>query len=178
MFCSGKFEGQRRAIRKACLDPTDAHYPMVQHILNDVDPGVRKTTLVNFFIYGNDASPSRQPPQPRRSKERAQKANTRKNAKKQRFPSGKRCFSSLLRKGEGLGCASDAGHATGALEKTTHSIQQKAPSPDWETVLLHARRCYDPLPDACAGAVTSVRVTPLEKVRLLRMAEKSLDMLR
>lgn len=99
---------------------------MVQHILNDVDPGVLKTTLVNFFIYGNDASPSRQPPQPRRSKERA----------------------------------------------------QKAPSPDWETVLLHARRCYDPLPAACAGAVTSVRVTPLEKVRLLRMAEKSLDMLR
>lgn len=29
-FCAGKFEGQRRAIRKACLDPTDAHYPMVQ----------------------------------------------------------------------------------------------------------------------------------------------------
>ena len=25
---------------------------MVQHILNDVDPGVLKTTLVNFFIYG------------------------------------------------------------------------------------------------------------------------------
>ena len=114
---------------------------MVQHILNDVDPGVRKTTLVNFFIYGisscytsvnwdaisseayfrqlidlgclfiwyfhympvgNDASPSRQPPQPRRSKERAQKANTRKNTKKQRFPFGKRCFSSLPRKGEGL----------------------------------------------------------------------------
>lgn len=91
-FCAGKFEGQRRAIRKACLDPTDAHYPMVQHILNDVDPGVRKTTLVNFFIYGNDASPSRQPPQPRRSKERAQKADTRKNTKKQRFPFGKRCF--------------------------------------------------------------------------------------
>ena len=51
-FCAGKFEGQRRAIREACLAPTDAHYPMVQHILNDVDPGVRKTTLVNFFIYG------------------------------------------------------------------------------------------------------------------------------
>lgn len=158
-FCAGKFEGQRRAIRKACLDPTGAHYPMVQHILNDVDPGVRKTTLVNFFIYGNiigcerqdalherkliygisscytsvnwdaisseeyfrqlidpgclfiwyfhympvgnNASPSRQPPQPRRSKERAQKANTRKNTKKQRFPFGKRCFSSLPRKGEG-----------------------------------------------------------------------------
>lgn len=34
------------------MDPTDVHYPMVQHILNDVDPGVLKTTLVNFFIYG------------------------------------------------------------------------------------------------------------------------------
>lgn len=52
-FCAGKFEGQRRAIRKACLDPTDVHYPMVQHILNDIDPAVLKTTLVNFFIYGN-----------------------------------------------------------------------------------------------------------------------------
>lgn len=172
---------------------------MVQHILNDVDPGVLKTTLVNFFIYGisscctsvnwdaisseayfrqlidlgclfiwyfhympvgNDASPSRQPPRPRRSKERAQKADTRKNTKKQRFPFGKRCFSSLPRKGEDLGCASDAGHATGGAGEN------------------HARRCYDPLPNACAGAVTSVRVTPLEKVRLLRMAEKSLDMLR
>lgn len=51
-FCAGKFEDQRRAIRKACLDPADAHYPMVQHILNDIDPGVLKTTLVNFFIYG------------------------------------------------------------------------------------------------------------------------------
>ena len=52
-FCAGKFEGQRRAIRKACMDPNDAHYPMVQHILNDIDPAVLKTTLVNFFIYGN-----------------------------------------------------------------------------------------------------------------------------
>lgn len=25
-FCAGKFEGQRRAIRKACLDPADAQY--------------------------------------------------------------------------------------------------------------------------------------------------------
>lgn len=24
-FCKGEFENQRRAIRKACLDPTDAH---------------------------------------------------------------------------------------------------------------------------------------------------------
>lgn len=52
-FCAGKFEDQRRAIRKACMDPTDAHYSMVQHMLNDIDPEVLKTTLVNFFIYGN-----------------------------------------------------------------------------------------------------------------------------
>jgi len=35
-----------------------------------------------------------------------------------------------------------------------------------------------PLSDCGTGAVTSVRVTPLENVRLLRMIEKSLDMLR
>lgn len=51
-FCKGAFENQRRAIRKACMDPTDAHYPMVQHMLNDIDPEVFKTSLVNFFIYG------------------------------------------------------------------------------------------------------------------------------
>ena len=117
---------------------------MVQHILNDVDPGVLKTTLVNFFIYGNDAS---------------------------------QCSAPSLKQ-KAWGARQTRGTRPAALEKTTHSIQQKAPSPDRETVLLHARRCYDPLPDDCAGAVTSVRVTPLEKVRLLRMAEKSLDILR
>ena len=152
---------------------------MVQHILNDVDPGVLKTTLVNFFIYGNDASPSRQPPQPRRSKERAQKANTRKNTKKQRFPFGKRCFSSLPRKGEGFRVRVRRGaRHRRRWRKPRTASSKKHRLPDGETVLLHARRCYDPLPDVCAGAVTSVRVTPLEKVRLLRMAEKSLDMLR
>ena len=34
------------------------------------------------------------------------------------------------------------------------------------------------LSDCGTGVVTSVRVTPLENVRLLRMVEKSLDMLR
>ena len=34
------------------------------------------------------------------------------------------------------------------------------------------------LSDCGTGAVTSVRVTPLENVRLLRMVVKSLDMLR
>lgn len=151
---------------------------MVQHILNDVDPGVLKTTLVNFFIYGNDASPSRQPPQPRRSKERAQKPTRARTQKSSASRSGSAAFRAFPAKGKAWGARQTRGTPPAALEKTTHSIQQKAPSPDWETVLLHARRCYDPLPDACAGAVTSVRVTPLEKVRLLRMAEKSLDMLR
>ena len=177
-FCKGEFENQRRAIRKACLDPTDAHYPMVQHILNDVDPGVLKTTLVNFFIYGNDASPSRQPPQPRRSKERAQKPTRARTQKSSASRSGSAAFRAFPAKGKAWGARQTRGTPPAALEKTTHSIQQKAPSPGRETVLLHARRCYDPLPAACAGAVTSVRVTPLEKVRLLRMAEKSLDMLR
>ena len=190
---------------------------MVQHIRNDVDPGVRKTTLVNFFIYGisscytsvnwdaisseayfrqlidlgclfiwyfhympvgNDASPSRQPPQPRRSKERAQKPTRARTQKSSASRSGSAAFRAFPATGKAWGARQTRGTPPAALEKTTHSIQQKAPSPDWETVLLHARRCYDPLPDACAGAVTSVRVTPLEKVRLLRMAEKSLDMLR
>lgn len=112
---------------------------MVQHILNDVGPGVLKTTLVNFFIYGisscctsvnwdaissetyfrqlidlgclfiwyfhympvgNDASPSRQPPQPRRSKERAQKANTRKNTKSSASRSGSAAFRAFPAKGK------------------------------------------------------------------------------
>ena len=151
---------------------------MVQHILNDVDPGVLKTTLVNFFIYGNDASPSRQPPQPRRSKERAQKPTRARTQKSSASRLGSAAFRAFPAKGKTWGARQTRGTPPAALEKTTHSIQQKAPSPGRETVLLHARRCYDPLPDACAGAVTSVRVTPLEKVRLLRMAEKSLDMLR
>ena len=45
-------------------------------------------------------------------------------------------------------------------------------------MFLHALRFHDPLPDVCVGAVISVGVTPLEKVRLFRMGEKSLDILR
>lgn len=33
---------------------------MVQYMLNDVDPGVLKTKLVNFFIYGNIISCEKQ----------------------------------------------------------------------------------------------------------------------
>lgn len=67
---------------------------------------------------------------------------------------------------------------TGSAGENRTASNKKTPSPGWETVFLHALRFHDPLPDVCVGAVTSVRVTPLEKVRLLRMAEKSLDILR
>ena len=51
----------------------------------------------------------------------------------------------------------------------------KTPSPGRETVFHFS---HVSLSDCGTGAVTSVRVTPLENVRLLRMIEKSLDMLR
>lgn len=62
----------------------------------------------------------------------------------------------------------------------TFCADSKAPSPGRETVLFAVQkfRFHEPLPAEGTGAVTSVRVTPLEKVRLLRMVEKSLDMLR
>ena len=72
-------------------------------------------------------------------------------------------------------------HGAGAAGGTPpHTAKQKAPSPNRETVLFAVQkfRFHEPLPVEGTGAVTSVRVTPLEKVRLLRMVEKSLDMLR
>lgn len=51
----------------------------------------------------------------------------------------------------------------------------KTPSPDWETVFHFS---HVSLSGCGTGAVTSVRVTPLENVRLLRMVEKSPDILR
>lgn len=138
---------------------------MVQHILNDVDPGVRKTTLVNFFIYGISS-----------------------------------CYTSVnwdaisseayFRQLIDFGCLFIwYFHYMPVGNDASPSRQPPRPRKSKKTPIkkhrlrsgdgaLHARRCYDPLPDACAGAVTSVRVTPLENVRLLRMAEKSLDMLR
>lgn len=57
-----------------------------------------------------------------------------------------------------------------------HQSAKKTPSPDRETAF--SSFAHVPLSDCGTGAVTSVRVTPLENVRLLRMVEKSLDMLR
>ena len=44
----------------------------------------------------------------------------------------------------------------------TFCADSKAPSPGRETVLFHACHFHEPLPAEGAGAVTSVRVTPLE----------------
>lgn len=52
-FSNGGFANQRAAIRKAISDPSDSYYPYVRHILNDVDPEIVKTLIVNFFINGN-----------------------------------------------------------------------------------------------------------------------------
>ena len=52
----------------------------------------------------------------------------------------------------------------------------KTPSPSRETAF--SLFAHVSLSDCGTGAVTSVRMTPLENVRLLRMVEKSLDMLR
>lgn len=139
---------------------------MVQHIRNDVDPGVRKTTLVNFFIYGISSCCT---------------------SVNWDAISSEAYFRQLIDFGclfiwyfhyMPVGNDASPSRQPPRPRKSKKNANKKAPPPGRETVLLHARRCYDPLPDACAGAVTSVRVTPLENVRLLRMAEKSLDMLR
>ena len=52
-FSNGGFANQRAAIRKAISDPSDPYYPYIRHILNDVDPEIVKTLIVNFFINGN-----------------------------------------------------------------------------------------------------------------------------
>lgn len=64
----------------------------------------------------------------------------------------------------------------GRTESKTAPERKKTPSPDRETVF--SSFAHVPLSDCGTGAVTSVRVTPLENVRLLRMVVKSLDMLR
>lgn len=52
-FSNGGFANQRAAIRKVISDPSDPYYPYVRHILDDVDPEIVKTLVVNFFINGN-----------------------------------------------------------------------------------------------------------------------------
>lgn len=64
----------------------------VKNLPKLIDLGCLFIWYFHYMPVGNGASPSRQPPQPRRSKERAQKADTRKNAKKHRLPTGRRCF--------------------------------------------------------------------------------------
>lgn len=61
-------------------------------------------------------------------------------------------------------------------QKAKAHQSEKTPSPGRETAF--SSFAHVSLSDCGTGAVTSVRVTPLENVRLLRMVEKSLDMLR
>lgn len=91
-FCAGKFEGQRRAIRKACLAPTDAHYPSVnwdaisseEYFRQLIDLGCLFIWYFHYMPVGNDASPSWQPPRRRKSKKTP--------IKKHHLPVGRRCF--------------------------------------------------------------------------------------
>ena len=91
-FCAGKFEGQRRAIRKACLDPTDAHYTSVNwdaisseaYFRQLIDLGCLFIWYFHYMPVGNDASPSRQSPRRRKSKKTP--------IEKHRLPTGRRCF--------------------------------------------------------------------------------------
>ena len=64
---------------------------------------------------------------------------------------------------------------TVAQKAKAHRNAKNAVSRPGDGVFIIA---HVPLSDCGTGAVTSVRVTPLENVRLLRMIEKSLDMLR
>ena len=64
---------------------------------------------------------------------------------------------------------------TGPQKAKAHQSAKNAGSLSGDGVFIIA---HVSLSDCGTGAVTSVRVTPLENVRLLRMVEKSLDMLR
>ncbi|MCI2058022.1 MAG: radical SAM protein [Oscillibacter sp.] len=47
------FARQRDAIRTIINDPENVYYPLVTHVMHDVDPEVLKTTFVNFFLSAN-----------------------------------------------------------------------------------------------------------------------------
>lgn len=99
---------------------------MVQHILNDIDPGVLKTTLVNFFIYGisscytsvnwdaislegdETTTGSRRSEKEVKRAQRTQK-NCVQRTKKHRLPVGRRCFFQPSPRGEGQGTQSRTG---------------------------------------------------------------------
>lgn len=49
-FSGGSFPAQRRAIRAAIEDKSNAYYPFVRRLISDVDEGVFTTILLNFFL--------------------------------------------------------------------------------------------------------------------------------
>lgn len=49
-FAGDGFASQRRIVREAMTNPEYPYYPYIRHILNDIDPHVTETIVVNFFI--------------------------------------------------------------------------------------------------------------------------------
>ena len=49
-FSNGEFESQRKMIREVMENPNHPYHPYLLHIINDIDPEVMKTTVVNLFI--------------------------------------------------------------------------------------------------------------------------------
>ena len=52
-FSGDEFQSERKTIRSAIENPDDPYYSFVRHAINDVDPEVLKTAVVNFFINSN-----------------------------------------------------------------------------------------------------------------------------
>lgn len=50
LFRAGTFEKQFNAVKEAALDPDHPYYPFIRRIFTEVDPGVTKKLLVNFFV--------------------------------------------------------------------------------------------------------------------------------
>ena len=52
-FAKGNFVPQRKAIREVLENPDHPYHPYVLKIFNELDPGVVKTIVTNFFINSN-----------------------------------------------------------------------------------------------------------------------------
>lgn len=49
-FAGDDFVSQRKIIREAMINPAHPYYGYIRHIINDIDPHVMQTIVVNFFI--------------------------------------------------------------------------------------------------------------------------------
>lgn len=133
-FCAGKLEGQRRAIRKACLDPADAQYvggciaggrraldrPHEPRVCRAPVQQVRQ--LCRLLGTGGGKALARQPGRgevprqagSRRGEKEVKRAqrmqkNCVQRTQKHRLPVGRRCFFQPSPRGEGQGTQSRTG---------------------------------------------------------------------